>query len=175
LAQFQEAGMRAELGEFKTAIALYEQIARSNKDAMFRDYAVIRASVLLSETEPLDKMKARLDPVANADGPWKMAAKELLAYAYWRAGKTADALKVYEEILKAEDVPNGTKRRSVEMKALLKAGLKVSDVKPPPRVALPDIPTPDIGPLLLQPATPTPEQPGSLLGPAPTVPAPPTP
>jgi hypothetical protein len=156
LAGLQEAGMRAELGDFKAAVALYDKVARSNGEALFRDFAVIRAAVLLSETEPLDKMKARLEPVANADGPWKMAAKELLAYVHWRAGKTAEALKIYDEITEAEGAPSGTKRRSVEMKALLKSGLKVGDVRPPPRVALPDIPTPDIGPLLLQPTAPAP-------------------
>lgn len=175
LARFQEAGMRAEMRDMKAAIVIYDDIARSNSDAMFRELAAVRAAVLLSETEPLDKMKARLEPIANGTGPWKATGQELLAYAYWRANKTADAIKLYDEILKTENVPNGTKQRALEMKAVLKAGLKVSDVRPPPRVALPDMPTPDIGPLLLQPATPTPEQPGSLLGPTPTVPTTPTP
>ena len=168
LAKFQEAGMRAELRDFKAAVAIYDDIVRTNKEPLFRDFAAIRAGVLLSESEPLDKLKARLEPVANGKGPWAMSGKELLAYVTWQAGKTDEALKIYDEIVKSEDAPNGTKRRAVEMTAVLKSGLKPSDVKAPARVSLP---APDIGPLLLPPTTP--EQPGSsLLGPSPAFPAP---
>jgi hypothetical protein len=174
LAQLQEAGVRAELRDFKAAVKLYDEIVRTSREPMFRDFAAIRAVVLLSESEDSDKLKARLEPVAKVAGPWQMSAKELLAYVTWRGGKTDDALKIYDEIGKADDVPNGIKRRSIEMVAVIRAGLKPSDVKPPTQISLPtpDVPTPGLGPLLLQPTTPAPEQPGSLLGPAPVVPNP---
>jgi hypothetical protein len=170
LAKFQEAGMRAQLREFAVAVKLYDDIARSGGDPLFAGYAQIRAAVLLSETASYDDMKKRLEALANGTGAWRLEAKELLAYAAWRGGKPQDALKLYGEIEKAEDVSVGVKRRSYEMSALIKAGLKFADLKPPASAALPQ---PE-GPLLLQPRIPTPAVPEvpSLLGPEPIVPAP---
>jgi hypothetical protein len=167
-AKFQEAGLRAEMGDGKAAIALYDSISASTSDPVFRDYAQVRAGLLIVERESFDNIKKRLEPIATGAGPWRLQALELLAYASWRAGKSDEALKLYGEIEGATNVPNGTARRAKEMTSLIKAGMKLSDVN----AMLAPAATPGSGPMLLQPTqptTPTPPaipEPSSLLGPA---------
>jgi hypothetical protein len=176
LAKLQEAAIRAQQGDLKGSIALYDSVAKSESSPLFRDLAVVRAAVFLVEMEPYDAVKKKLEPVANGSGPWAYQGKELLGYAAWRGGKPDDAKKLYEEIEKAADAPAGTKRRAIEMIALIRTGLKFSDVKgPAPSSLLLPQPGTSSGPLLLQPMTPPPGQSGSLLGPDPVIPAPVTP
>lgn len=179
LAKLQEAALRAQGGDVKAAIVLYDSVARTESSALFRDFAIVRAGVFLVELESLDNVKKKLEPVANGSGPWALQAKELLAYASWRSGKAEDATKLYEEVQKAPGVADGTKRRAYEMLALIRTGLKYSDMKSPAASLLLPQPGTESGPLLLQPPTPAPGT-GSLLGPdpivpAPAVPSPPTP
>jgi hypothetical protein len=169
IAQLQEAALRAETGDVKAAIALYDSAGAHG--GLFGDYAQLRAAILLVERAPYDEIKKRLDPLAAGDGHWRLQAKELLAYASWRAGKKDEALKLYADVQAAPDVTTGTKRRALEMSALIGAGMKLADV----RAARGDPLKPFGGgePLLLQPktpapsTTPTPEGPNSLLGPDP--------
>ena len=189
-ARFQEAALRAGLGDVKAAVKLYDGIVASGGGALFRDYARLRASVLLSETTPLDDVKERLEPVAGSgpcglsSSPWCVHAQEILAYATWRAGKKADALKLYDQMLALEVEPEGrgpvqddskryvsriTNRRALEMRALIDAGMTLNDIKPPTSPP----PAPGTGDSLLLPPIPPPEQPGTLLGPGPL--QPPTP
>lgn len=166
-AQFQEAALRAEMGDAKAAVEIYDSIAaKGSGGALMRDYANLRAAILLSETAPLDEIKNRLEPLVKGDSSWRLQAMEILAYAMWRAGKKDEALKLYADIQAAPNVPDGTKRRALEMSALISAGMKLSDIKTP--LLLPPGPSSGIEPLLLPPTpSPAPEDPSSLLGPSP--------
>lgn len=165
-AKFQEAALRAEMGDIKAALALYDAISASTSDPLFRDYAQLRAAILVVETESLDTIKKRLEPLTKGTSPWRVPALEMLAYASFRAGKKDEALKLYGEVEATPNAPNGSTRRAKEMTTLINAGMKLSDLTTGPAVR------PGSGPMLLQPAQPTPET-GSILGPAPE--QPPTP
>jgi hypothetical protein len=178
-AKFQEAGLRAELLDIKSALTLYDEIAADTSDPLFRDYAQLRAAILVLETESLDNLKKRLQPISNS-GPWRVAALEMLAYASWRGGKKDEALKLYAEVAESPNAPNGSVRRAKEMTTLINAGMKLTDLK-----AMPGLSIPGSESLLLQPPDPTAptrpllpdptgEEPG-LLGPVPAAPAPATP
>jgi hypothetical protein len=180
-ARFQEAGLRAEMRDFATAVKIYDEISANTSDPLFRDYAQVRAATLLLEAQTLENIKKRLEPVATGSGPWRVMATELLAYATWRAGKKDEALKLYADVIAAPNAPKGSVRRSKEMTTLITAGLKLSDLNTKPGIS-----SPGVSPLLLPPAQPgQPAQPllpdaateePSLLGPAtPEQPASPTP
>jgi hypothetical protein len=185
-AKLQAAALLSDFGNDKQAIAIYDEVANSGGDSVFRDYAQIRAALLTVDKATLDETKKRVEAIAQGNGTWRVLAMELLAYSSWRAGKTAEALKLYAEIQKVESVPNGSKRRALEMESLINSGMKVSDVKIPTRTGIPDasvlqpaMPEGGTAPLLLQPSTPAPAAPGAPAtptAPAPTTPAqPPTP
>ncbi|NOT39567.1 MAG: tetratricopeptide repeat protein [Alphaproteobacteria bacterium] len=171
LAKLQQAALVAQSGDIKAAVKLYEAVANSERSPIFRDFAIVRAGVFLAEVEPYDNVKKTLGPVASGSGPWAIQAKELLAYAAWRAAKVDEAKALYADIEKNATAPAGVKRRSVEMQALIRSGLKFSDVKPAPTPLLLPQPGTESGPLLLQPPGPPAEQPNSLLGPDPIAPA----
>ncbi len=163
LAKFQEAALRAEMGEAKAALKLYEDISRGSSDPLFRDYAVLRASLLTIETASLDETKKRIESIAAGSGPWRVLAMELLAYASWRADKKDEALKLYAQIDATPDASPTAKRRATEMKAVIEGGLTLGDLKKLPAASattpvLPSLP----GSSLLPPET---AAPSSLLGP----------
>jgi hypothetical protein len=169
VAELQAAALKAQLGDVKGALALYDSVSASQSDPLFRDYAQIRASILIVDVESLDNIKKRLGSIAAGNGPWNVMAKEFLAYASWRSGKTEDALKLYAEVQAAPDAVAGSKRRALEMSSLINGGLKISDLTPASSPFA--VPAGGAGPMLLQPKTPEPSD--SLLGPDPI--QPPTP
>jgi hypothetical protein len=180
-AKFQEAGLRAELLDTKGALTLYDEIAADTSDPLFRDYAQLRAAILVLETESFENLKKRLEPISKGTSPWRVTALEMLAYASWRGGKKDEALKLYAEVAEVPNAPNGSVRRAKEMITLINAGMKLTDLK-----AMPGLSIPGSESLLLQPKDPaeatrpllpdpTAEEPG-LLGPAtPEQPLSPTP
>lgn len=179
-AKFQEAGLRAELPDIKAALKLYDEIAASTSDPLFRDYAQLRGAILVLETESLENVKKRLEPITKGTSPWRVMALEMLAYASWRGGRKDEALKLYAEVSEMPNAPKGSVRRAKEMTTLINAGMKLTDLK-----AMPGLSIPGSESLLLQPADPTSMQPllpdptaeePGLLGPAtPEQPSPPTP
>jgi hypothetical protein len=175
LAKLQQAALIAQSGDVKTAVKLYESVANSERSPLFRDFAIVRAAVFLVDLDTFDNVKKTLSPVATGAGPWAVQAKELLAYSAWRAGKVDDAKALYDDIEKTDTASAGVKRRSTEMLALIRSGLKFTDMKAAPSSLLLPQPGTSDGPLLLQPLKPPPEQPSSLLGPDPIAPPAPTP
>lgn len=180
-AKFQEAGLRAELLDIKAAQTIYDEIIASTSDPLFRDYAQLRWAILVLETESLENIKKRIEPIAKGTSPWRVMGLELLAYASWRGGKKDEALKLYDEVAEFANAPNGSVRRAKEMTTLINAGMKLTDLK-----AMPGLSIPGSESLLLQPKEPSsPADPllpdaaegePSLLGPAvPETPAPATP
>lgn len=161
LSKLHEAATRGRSGEADKAVAIYDEIARSTSDPLFAGLATLRATLLTVEKASLDETKKRLDPVIAGTGPWRAGALELLAYATWRAGKDADALKIYGEIIALPAAPEKMKRRATEMKSLLEGGLTFASFN---KITMPVVRGPSLLPFGLAP--PKPEVPGSLLGPA---------
>ncbi len=160
LARLQEAALYGRTGEVEKAVKIYEQVARDHSDPLFSGLAVMRAALLTVETASLEDTRKRLDPLASKAGPWQAGALELLAYATWRAGKGADAIKLYEQVLAMPAAPDKLKRRAEEMKALLDGGLTFEFMNKRIISAAPGRPLLPFG---LDPSAPL--LPGSLFGP----------
>lgn len=169
LARLQEATVLSRTGDTDKAVKLYDQVARDSGDPLFSGLATMRATLLVVETASLDDVRKRLDPLIAGAGPWQAGALELLAYANWKAGKDADAVKLFAQVIAMPTAPEKLKRRSIEMKALLDGGLTFQEMN---RRVLPVLPSGSLLPFGLDPSSP--EAPGSLLGPAdvPVLPAP---
>jgi hypothetical protein len=160
LARLQEAALLGRTGEVDKAVKLYEQVAR-DADPLFAGLATLRATLLTVETASLEDARKRLDPIIAGAGPWQPGAIELLAYANWRAGKDAEALKLYAQAIAIPTAPEKLKRRAEEMKALIEGGLTFQEMNK--RVAA-QISGRPLLPFGLDPSAPA--APGSLLGPA---------
>jgi len=141
-------------------VKLYEQVAR-DADPLFAGLATLRATLLTVETASLEDVRKRLDPLIAGAGPWQAGALELLAYANWRAGKDADAIKLYEQAIAMPTAPEKLKRRAEEMKALIEGGLTFQEMNKRVAAQLSGRPLLPFG---LDPSAPAGL--GSLLGPA---------
>lgn len=162
LSKLHEANLKAQLGDVAAAVRIYDDVAGNTSDPLFSNLATLRSAMLTVETASLEETQKRLAPVIAEGGSWRPGALELLAYAAWRAGKSDDALKLYDQLITLEDAPEKTKRRATEMKALVAGGMTLATLNK--NVALPSSTSPGLLPFGLEP--PKPEAPGSLLGPA---------
>lgn len=168
LSRLQEAAVLGRTGEVEKAVKLYDEISRDQSEPLFAGLATLRATLLKVETAALEDVRKRLDPLIAGDGPWKAGALELLAYATWRAGKDADAIKLYEQVLAMPLAPEKLKRRCTEMKELIEGGLTFAEMN---KRTVPLLPSQPLLPFGLDPSNPAAS--GSLLGP-PDVPLIPT-
>jgi len=74
-----------------------------------------------------------LAPLVDASSPWHPMAREVEAYADYRAGATAQALKEFRNIANDHDSPAALRQRSDAMATFLAAGGdKDYGVVPPP-------------------------------------------
>src|SRR5258705_13300679 len=81
----------AELAERdpKAAVAAYDDLSASSATGQpLQDLAALRAGMILVDNAPLAEMTRRLEPLAGAGAPFRPSARELLAFAAWKAGGT---------------------------------------------------------------------------------------
>jgi hypothetical protein len=111
LARLREA---AELAarDPKAAVAAYDDIASSSSTGQpLKDFAAVRAAMLLLDSAPLAEMTRRLEPISAAGAPFRHSARELLAFASWKAGDTAGMRKWTTLIRGDQETPQGLRQR----------------------------------------------------------------
>lgn len=119
-ARFTQASVLLQKNDLKGAAALFGTIAAdADVPQEFRDMALIRQTMIEYDTMKPDAVVARLSGLAVKDNPWYGSAGELVASAYLRQGKRADAGKLYGEIAKDESVPRSIRQRAVQMAGVL--------------------------------------------------------
>ena len=92
IARLQQATAEAKAGDAKTAAATWRALADDAKaDPLLRDLARLRLAALEIETAEPAALRARLEPLAAKDAPFRGSAGELLALLEIREGKPAEA------------------------------------------------------------------------------------
>jgi hypothetical protein len=111
LARLREAGVLAPKDP-KAAVAAYDAIATDAAvGRVIQDLAGVRAAMLLVDTAPLPEMTRRLEPLAQADSPFRHTARELLALAAFKAGDKAAAKKWFDMIASDAETPQSVRGR----------------------------------------------------------------
>jgi hypothetical protein len=120
LARFEQAAIVVRAGDLAGATARYEAIAAdASVDAQFRDLAVILAAQYgLAKSDP-KQIVQRLQPLADAAGPWQPSALELTALAQLKAGDKKAAHAAYQRLADDLSAPQGMRTRAAEMVAAL--------------------------------------------------------
>jgi hypothetical protein len=111
LARLREA---AELAarDPKAAVAAYDDIAASSTTAQpLKDFAAVRAAMLLVDSAPLADITRRLEPISTAGAPFRHSARELLAFASWKAGDMAAVRKWSKLIRDDQETPSSLRQR----------------------------------------------------------------
>jgi hypothetical protein len=153
-----QAAALALSGDTSKAVAVYDEIADANVGGpAMADLARYRAALLLADTATQVDLQNRLEPLVSGNGPWAMMARELKAYATWRAGNFSDARKQYDLLANDGAAPDGLKARAKNMLSLLALGIKPSGVAPSPAAAQTPDPSLDLLPeSLIAPEIPAP-------------------
>lgn len=115
-----QAGNAMQQNNNAKAAELYGQVATdTNIPQVYRDVALVRQMTLQFDTEKPETIIARIAPVAKPDSPLYGSAAELLALANMKAGKEAEAAKIFGQIAASKDVPDGLKTRAQQMAGML--------------------------------------------------------
>ena len=119
LARFRLA---AETGsrDATAGAAAYDEIAADGAiDIAIRDFARIRAALLLVDTAPLSQIVSRIEPLSATGSTFQYSARELLGFARYRAGEREAARAIFAELIVDPEVPAGVRNRAEIMNALL--------------------------------------------------------
>ncbi|HML14094.1 MAG TPA: tetratricopeptide repeat protein [Xanthobacteraceae bacterium] len=121
LARLREA---AQLGSSdpKAAVAAYDALAAdASLGRSLQDLAAMRAGLLLVDTAPYQELRARLEPLTASDRPFRHSAREVLAFAAWRAGDNAAARQWIDAIVTDPETPATIRNRVDVLAALVPA------------------------------------------------------
>lgn len=124
LARFRQAAELA-IRDREAAVKAYDALANdSGISGPLRDLARVRAALLLVDTTSYGEMRARIEPAAAPDRPFRHTARELLAFAAWRSGDAA-GVKQWGQALAADPAtPAGTRTRAEMLMTLAAPDVK---------------------------------------------------
>lgn len=112
LALLQEGNLKLAAGAGDDAARLYDQAAGIAPNAIFADLARLKAAEAVLDTAPLAQMRTRLTPLTQANRPFAVYAKEALALAELRAGRTADARRDLSVLQLSLAAPQDVRQRA---------------------------------------------------------------
>ena len=121
VARLSQAGAMFTSGQRAGAIDLYKQIAKDDNGPI-GSVARLRAAWALSESASRTELAELLKPLDQPGNAWRPNAREVLAYADYRAMDTKSALAKYNELALAPESPNGLRARARAMADFLKNG-----------------------------------------------------
>ncbi len=91
LSLMQLAGIKVEEGKAAEAVALFDQAAEIAPDQALGDAARLKSAFALLDTAPYADIEKRLTPLTEEKRPYRVQAKEALAFAKLSAGKMDEA------------------------------------------------------------------------------------
>jgi len=121
VARLSQAGAMLASGQRDNAIALYKQIAKDDS-GVIGSVARLRAAWALSETASRNELAELLKPLDKPGSPWRQNAREVLAYADYRAMDTKSAIAKYSELALDPESTDGLRSRAQAMASFLKSG-----------------------------------------------------
>ncbi|HEY4078018.1 MAG TPA: tetratricopeptide repeat protein [Rhizomicrobium sp.] len=145
LARLSQAGAMFASGQQKEAIELFRQIATDDSGPVGA-VARLRAAWAQSDTATRSDLAAWLAPLDQPNSAWRENAREVLAYADYRAMDLKAAQTKYAALAIDPQAPDALRSRAKAMAAFLQSGGAVTygtvppEVIPPPAGAMPAAP-----------------------------------
>jgi hypothetical protein len=156
LALMQQAGIRLDQKRTAEAVGLFDSAAKSAPDVLVGDAARLKSAFALLDTAPYGEVEARLKPLADEKRPYYALAREALAMAELRAGKTSAARDDFAALTLLADAPDDVRQRAQAAMALIDSGT-ASAIPATVKAAL-ILPTPSPAPANLNPTGPQADQ-----------------
>ncbi|WP_237217791.1 tetratricopeptide repeat protein [Falsiroseomonas oryziterrae] len=92
LARLRAAALKAETGDLRAALALWEEVAGDrDADPLYRDLATLLGVMHALDSGDPTQLAARLGPLTAEGNPWRASAREAQALLAIRRGATEEA------------------------------------------------------------------------------------
>lgn len=122
LARFRLAAEQAKT-DVPGAIKAFQALAAdASLETILRDLASVRAGLLLVDTAPLAEVQQALEPYTAQGKAWRMAAREGLGLAAYKAGNMDKAGQTFEQILADPEATQTARQRAEILMSLVRAG-----------------------------------------------------
>ena len=121
VARLSQANAMLASGQGPGAIDLYKQIAKED-NGIIGAVARLRAAWALADTNKRTDLTELLAPLDQPGGAWRQSAREVLAYADYRAMNSKAALAKYSELALDPESPEALRARAKAMAQYLKNG-----------------------------------------------------
>lgn len=119
-ALMMQAGIASQQGNTARAAELFGQVADDgDAPAVLRDVARIRRVAEQYDTMDKTAVVRNLGPLAKPGNPFFGSAGELVAMAHLDLGNRSEAGKLFAEIAKDDEVPDGLRSRARQMAGVL--------------------------------------------------------
>jgi len=162
LALMHQGGVRLAAGKTNEAVKLFDQAAEAAPNPVLGDASGLKSALALLDTAPYKSVEARLTPLMQDGRPYRLQAREALAFAKLMAGDMAGAREEFVVVSLLPDAGQGARERAKAAMALIDSGaakavpgaVKAAAALPPlpPQLAIPSSgPTAEPAP---QPQTP---------------------
>lgn len=120
MARFTQGDVLLQNDDVKGAAAKFAEIAADTSLAQpYRDLALIRQTSAEYDGLQPAQVIDRLRGLASKESPWFGSAGEMVAVAYMRMNRTAEAGKLFGELAQGETVPETIRQRAVQMAGVL--------------------------------------------------------
>jgi hypothetical protein len=148
LALMQLGGVKLAGGkpeDVKAAVALFDQAASGAPDDILGDAARLKSAFAILDTAPFSEVEGRLAGLMKDGHPYRVQAREALAFAKLLKGDTAGAKGDFVVISQSLDAPEGARQRAKAAMDLIDTGsakvvpaaVKAALAMPPPMLVGP--------------------------------------
>lgn len=122
LARLMAASAKVAGGDATAAAAEFDAIAEDTATPVpLRDVARLRAAMALVDTASFADIRARIEPLAASEQPYRNTAREILGLSAFRAGELDQAKSYFDAIAEDADAPGGMGQRVTMMLDLIRA------------------------------------------------------
>jgi len=126
LALMHQGGIRLTAGATDEAVRFFDEAAKVAPDPMVADFARLKSAFALLDTAPYADVEKRLTPLAGEKKPFRMQAREALAFLKLRDGRLKEAREDFVVISQIFDATPGMRERAKQAIALIDSGSAAS-------------------------------------------------
>lgn len=153
LALLQQGGIRQEEGKTAEAVKLFDEAAAATSEPLIVDLARLKSALALLDTAPYKDIEGRLTPLLEEKRPYRLQAREALAFAKVLAGRTAEARTDFSNLSTILGASEGMRERAQAAVALIDSGSAAAlPAAVKAAVAMPEMPAPQALPPVASPA-----------------------
>jgi hypothetical protein len=122
LMQLGALKLGAQPADTKGAIALFDRAAAAAPDDILGDAARLKSALAILDTAPYAEVEGRLTPLLKDGHPYRVQAREALAFAKLMKGDEAGARGDFVVISSSLDAPEGARQRAKAAMDLIDSG-----------------------------------------------------